>query len=171
MADPSTSAEALLQSRLRQMLYVEMNLADEMLPRLSRGAHSTDLRFAFERHLAETEGHVDCVQELLSDLGVRARPEPSVPLEALLSEHDRLFERVEPGDTVASDLVQAMAAVAIEHLEMSSYGVLSAMAVALGEESASVRLWEILEQEELALELVYRAVSKLLAENVESDLR
>jgi ferritin-like metal-binding protein YciE len=171
MAEPVVNAGGLVEARLRQMLWIESKLADEVLPRLLREAHSTDLRYALERHLAETDGHVDSVRELLSELGEHAEPEQSPVLQALVTEHDRLLERVEDGDTVAADLVHGMAAAAAMHLEMSSYDLLSAMAESLGEESVAVRLREILEQEELALELVDRAVTKLLAEEVESELR
>ena len=168
MAEPVTSAADLFEARLRQMLAVESKLADEVLPRLLREAHSTDLRFAFERHIAETQGHVEIVRELVSELGVRAEAEQSPALEALVTEHDRLLERVGEAETVASDLVHAMAAAATEHLEMASYDMLATLADALGRESAAVRLRELFEQEELALELVDRAVTKLLAEEVES---
>jgi hypothetical protein len=46
--------------------------------------------------------------------------------------------------------------------------MLAMLADALGRETVSVRLRELFEQEELALELVDRAVTKLLAEEVES---
>src|SRR5579871_658250 len=120
-----TSAEDLFRVRLRQMLYVEAQLADEVLPRLRRDAHSTDLRYAFERHLAETEAHVDTVRDLL---GAHAGPEPSPAFDAVVAEHDRLLERVPAGDAVAADLVHAMAAAATEHLELAAYDLLSAMA-------------------------------------------
>jgi len=167
MAEDLSSAGDLFEARLRQMLHVETTLADEVLPRLAREAHSADLRFAFERHLAETQGHVEIVRRILDDLGLRAQPEESLALAALVTEHRRLLERVAEGETVAADLVHATAAAATEHLEMASYDLLATMADALGEESASIRLREMLEQEELALELVERAVAKLLAEEVE----
>lgn len=170
MGEPVTNAGDLFEARLRQMLYVELKLADEVLPRLAAEAHSTDLRYSLERHVAETVSHVDCVRELLSELGVKAEPSPSAALEALVADHDRLLERVVEGETVAADLAHAMAAAATEHLEMASYDVLTTLASALGEESIAVRLRELLEQEELALELVDRAVTKLLAEEVESEL-
>ena len=171
MAERMTGAADVFRVQLRQMLYVESKLADEVLPRLIRETHSTGILYAFERHLAETEGHVASVRDVLSSLGVRARPEPNRALDALVAEHDRLLERVEEGQTVAADLVQVMTAAAIEHFEMASYDLLSTTADALGEESAAVLLREILEQEELALEHVSRAVTELLAEEVESRLR
>lgn len=171
MTQPVTKVADLFRLRLRQMLYVEAKLADDVLPWLVRETHSADLRYAFERHLAETEDHVEAVRDVLSGLGVRAEPEPSPALDAVVAEHDRLLDRREDGQTVAADLARAMAAAATEHLEIAAYDVLTTMADALGDESAAVRLREILEQEELALELGARAMTKLLAEEVESPLR
>ncbi len=171
MSEPVTSAADLFAARLRQMLFVEETLADEVLPRLLREAHSTDLRFAFERHIAETQGHVEIVRDLLSEIGVRGEPERSLALEALealVAEHDRLLDLIAEGETVAADLVHAMAASATEHLEMASYDFLSSMADSFGHETVAVRLRDLFEQEELALELVDRAVTKLLAEEIES---
>ena len=50
-------------------------------------------------------------------------------------------------------------------------GIVSGVAlyVALGEEAIAIRLRELMEQEELALELVARSQAKLLAEKVESE--
>jgi ferritin-like metal-binding protein YciE len=52
---------------------------------------------------------------------------------------------------------------------MAAYESLAALAEALGEEAIGIRLREVMEQEELALELVEKATAKLLAESVESE--
>ncbi len=161
--------EDLFQARLRQMLFVELTLADDRLPRLLDRAHSTDLRHAFERHLVQTREHVRAVREILSELQARAEPEPSPALLGLVEEHEQLLKRIESTGNLVSDLALATAATATEHLEMSSYEMLASMAEALGEEELAVRLRDLLEQEEVALEFVGRALAKLLAERVESE--
>jgi ferritin-like metal-binding protein YciE len=52
---------------------------------------------------------------------------------------------------------------------MAGYQSLASLAEALGEEAIAIRLREVMEQEELALEQVDRATAKLLAEKVESE--
>jgi ferritin-like metal-binding protein YciE len=69
----------------------------------------------------------------------------------------------ELGDT---DLELCAALARTEHLEIASYTFLRSVANALGEEDIGVRLTEILEQEEYALELVEKATVKILAETV-----
>jgi ferritin-like metal-binding protein YciE len=77
--------------------------------------------------------------------------------------------RVADGDPVLTDLAHAVAALATEHLELATYESLISLAESLGEEEVGIRLREVMEQEELALEQVERAMSKLLAEKVESS--
>lgn len=169
MAEPITSSEDLFRARLRQMLWVELKLADEVLPQLLEQASSTDLRYAFERHLGETQGHVRALRGILSELQVHAEPEPSPALQGLVTEHEQLVKRIEGDGHLASDLAHAQAAAATEHLEMAAYDALASTAEALGEEAVAIRLRELMEQEELALEFVDRAATKLLAEKVESE--
>ena len=61
-----------------------------------------------------------------------------------------------------------MAALATEHLELQPTSRFVSLAESLGEEEVAIRLREVLEQEEIALEQVERAMAKLLAEKVES---
>jgi ferritin-like metal-binding protein YciE len=68
-----------------------------------------------------------------------------------------------------NDLAHAQAAAATEHLELAAYESLASLAEALGEESVAIRLREVMEQEEFALEQVESATAKLLAEKVESE--
>jgi ferritin-like metal-binding protein YciE len=63
-----------------------------------------------------------------------------------------------------------VAALAAEHLELATYEALLSVAESAGEEEIGIRLREVLEQEEFALEQVEGAMAKLLAERVESEL-
>jgi ferritin-like metal-binding protein YciE len=54
----------------------------------------------------------------------------------------------------------------VEHLEIAAYTWLRSAANALGEEDVGMRLTEVVEQEQYALELVQKETAKLLAENV-----
>ena len=72
-----TSPHELVAARLRQMLWVELRLSREVLPKLRRQARAPYLRSAFERHLLETERHVTCLRTILHELEVPAEPEES----------------------------------------------------------------------------------------------
>jgi ferritin-like metal-binding protein YciE len=169
VAELLTTTRGLLAARLRQMLWIELQLAEKVLPELREQAHSPDLQWAFERHILETEGHVSTLRDVLHDLQVPADPEESPAFEGLVDEHEQLLKQVAEDGSLLSDLAHAQAAAATEHLEMAGYQSLASLAEALGEEAIAIRLREVMEQEELALEQVDRATAKLLAEKVESE--
>jgi ferritin-like metal-binding protein YciE len=169
MAEVLLTPRDLLAARLRQMLWVERLLAEQVLPELFEEAHATDLKHGFGRHLRETEAHAATVREILEELEVPARPEESPALQGLVEEHEQLVAQIPGENHLLEDLAHVQAAAATEHLEMAAYDSLSGLAEALGEESIAIRLRELMEQEELALELVGRSQAKLLAEKVESE--
>jgi ferritin-like metal-binding protein YciE len=169
VAELLLSPRDLLVARLRQMLWVELRLSEEVLPKLLEQAHASDLRHGFERHLLETECHVTILRSILRELEIPEKPEDSPAFVGLVTEHERLVEQVAGGSELLEDLAHAQAAAATEHLELAAYDALASLAEALGEEAIGIRLREVMEQEELALELVRRSQAKLLAEKVESE--
>ena len=168
MAEQLTTPGELLGARLRQMLWIELRLAYDVLPRLREQAHAPDLRAGFDRHLVETKDHAATVRDVLGGLHVSVEPEESPSFRGLLAEHEQLMSRVAEDDHLLNDLAHAAAALATEHLELAMYESVVSLAESLGEEEVGIRLREVLEQEELALEQVESATAKLLAEQVES---
>lgn len=141
----------LLVDRLRRVLWVEERLHDEVLPAALERARATDLRDGIERHLVETRQHALTVRTILNLLGEQQRAVEEPAFHAELG---------------GTDLELCELLVRTEHLEIASYTFLRSLANALGEEDVGVRLTEILEQEEYALELVQKATAKILAETV-----
>jgi ferritin-like metal-binding protein YciE len=168
MAEPITTPRELLAAYLRQMLWIERRLAEDVLPRLREAAHSPDLRRGFDRHLVETEAHVSAIRDVLGDLQAPILAEESPGFRGLLQEHERLVGRVSEDDHLLTDLAHAVAALATEHLELATYESLVSVAESIGEDEVGIRLREVMEQEEFALEQVEGAMAKLLAEKVES---
>jgi ferritin-like metal-binding protein YciE len=169
MPEQLTTPHELLAVCLRRMLWIERKLAEEVPPELSERTHASELRRGFERHLAETEAHVSTVRDVLGDLHVAAEPEESLSFRGLLNEHEQLVARVSEDDPLLTDLAHAVAALATEHLELATYESLVTLAESLGEEEVGIRLREVLEQEEFALEQVESAMAKILAEKVKSE--
>jgi ferritin-like metal-binding protein YciE len=163
-----TTPRELLAACLRQMLWIERKLAEDVLPELSQRAHSPELRRGFERHLLETEAHVSTVHDVLDDLQVPSVPEESAGFRGPPAPHKQLVGHASGDDHLPPDLAHAVAALATEHLELATYESLVSLAESLGEEEVGIRLREVMEQEEFALEQVESAMAKLLAEKVES---
>jgi ferritin-like metal-binding protein YciE len=169
MAELIATPRELFAARLRQMLWIELQLAEEVLPQLLEQAHATELRFGFERHLFETRDHVDTLRAILHELHVPADPQESPALKGLVKEHEQLSKRVSEGGPLVGDLALAQSATAGEHLEIAAYDSLVSVAEALDEESIGMRLREMMEQEQFALEQIDRATTRILAEQIESE--
>ena len=142
------------------MLWVEQRLADEILPLFYDHVHATDLKYGLERHILETRQHVTTVRTILHLLGEKQDGIETPALLGLRAEHDSLMEAF-PTDLMHCDVIAAG-----EHHEIAAYTWLRSTANALGEEDIAMRLTEILEQEQYALELVEKATAKILAETV-----
>jgi len=148
------TARGLFVDRLHRMLWVEETLARDLLPLVLARAHAIDLQYCVERHVLETQEHVLAVRTILRLLGERQEGVEDPVLVVL---------RRELGET---DFELADLLAKGEHLEIAAYTALRSLANALGEEDIGIRLTEILEQEQYALELVEKATAKILAEAV-----
>jgi len=138
--------------KLQTMLWVEETLARDVIPLLLEHAAGNDLRYGLERHRLETKEHALAVRVALDKLGVHADPQPTAELP--------------PPDLANGDLGIAETVLKTEHFEIAAYTLLRSVANALGEEAIAIRLQEVLEQEQYALELAELAGAKLLAERV-----
>ena len=147
MEEPDWFAE-----KLQTMLWVEETLARDVIPLLLEQAAGNDLRYGLERHRLETKEHALTVRVALYMLVVHADPQPTAELP--------------PPDLANGDLGIAETVMKTEHFEVAAYTLLRSVANALGEEEIAIRLQEVLEQEQYALELTEKAVAKLLAELV-----
>ena len=131
--------------RLRELLALEEELANDVLPRLRDRVHAADLSWALDRHLHETDEHVLRLRRILREHPV------DVPL--------------------LDDLATVAEIIRAEHLELAHYTVLVHLAQALALDDDVVHLLRRnMGEEEFALEQAEHALVKLLAEKVESDM-
>lgn len=169
VATPIESPGQLFVHQLRTMLWVELTLAEEVLPELFGLVHSTDLKWDVERHIHETKGHVKNLRRVFSMLEEPGDPEESPTLPALKREHDLLLKLADRENEALADLVHADAIARTEHVEIAAYNGLVHLGKALDVGLEPVTLLRTnLEQDAHALEQVEHALAKLLAEKVEN---
>ncbi|HKB94310.1 MAG TPA: DUF892 family protein [Gaiellaceae bacterium] len=143
----------LFVHELRTMLDVEQRLAKDVLPGLRERAHAAGLRRALDRHLLETEEHVENLRRVFAFTG-----EPLVPRDAEL-----------PEPAAGNDVEILVSTLRTEALEVASYTFLVHAAQALAVDEDAVRLLRLnMEQDAYALEEAEKELAKLLAEKVES---
>jgi ferritin-like metal-binding protein YciE len=149
MASKMATLEDLYIDLLKDLYSAEKQLV-KALPKLAKNAQSSDLQKAFQEHLKQTEGHVERIERIFTQLGGSPRGKKCVGMEGLVEEGNELLqEDVEP-DVLDAGLIAA--AQKVEHYEIAGYGTARAWAQRLGYDQAARFLQETLEEESMANE-------------------
>ena len=157
------STRDLFLHELGDILYVEEKLERDVLPKLMEEATDRDLRKSFEKHLRETRGHVENVEEVFSKLGEPPKSEPCIGFEGLKSEHEQLLGEASPA---LVEMIDTAAAARVEHYEIAAYETLITMARGLGAKNVIELLERNLKEEKEALREVESAAKRLSKEPV-----
>jgi ferritin-like metal-binding protein YciE len=165
MAEITTPRELFLHE-LGDILYVEEQLAQAVLPQLIDEVQHDEFRSSLENHLEQTRGHIENLQQVFSIMGETPQPEQCVGFEGLKKERQELSDRVS-GSMI--DTVNAGAAARTEHYEIAAYTGLIEKARALGEQDAVNLLDENLKQEKEALRQV-ESVEKTLRDEIKAGV-
>jgi ferritin-like metal-binding protein YciE len=160
---PIVSPLDLFHHELRMLYYVELTLAQEVLPELVVKVHDVVVRRELERHLEETGRHAQTLELVFDDVAAVPRPVESAAFEGLRDEHDEALKRFTDAEQeVTEDLIRLSAVVKSEHLEIASYHSLIAAAQRLGEPAVAARMRPSLAEEEAALAAAEHAFGRLL---------
>jgi ferritin-like metal-binding protein YciE len=162
-----TTPRDLFLHELGDILYVERQLVDEVLPKLIGQVQDTKFRKGLEKHLNQTRGHITNVEQVFDELGERPKAEECIGFEGLKKEQEKLVGEASE-DLV--DLVNTGAAARTEHYEIAAYSGLIEMARALGEQGAVTLLDENLKSEKETLREV-ESIEKTLRDELKAATR
>ena len=144
MASKMQTLDDLYKDMLKDLYSAEKQLV-KALPKMAKNAQSSDLQKAFQEHLKQTEGHVERIERIFSDLGSSPRGKKCVGMEGLVEEGNELLqEQVDP-DVLDAGLIAA--AQKVEHYEIASYGTVRSWAERLGYNQAAKLLQQTLDEE------------------------
>jgi ferritin-like metal-binding protein YciE len=138
------SLEDLFVNLLKDMYYAEKQIL-KALPKMAKKADSAELRQAFERHLGETEGQVQRLEQVFALCDTKAAGKTCPAIKGILEEGAE--DMKEAGDADVLDAGMIADAQAVEHYEIARYGTMIAWAEQLGMRDAVPLLQETLEQE------------------------
>src|SRR5205085_7890651 len=102
---------------------------------MAKAASSEELKEAFEKHLEQTETHVERLEEVFEDLNEKPKGKTCHGMQGLIEEGSEILE--EDGEESVLDAGIIVAAQKVEHYEMASYGSLRTFAELLGEKNAA----------------------------------
>jgi Mn-containing catalase len=146
---PMDQLRDLLVDDLQDLLNAEMQLV-EALPKMAGAANNAKLKEAFDKHLQQTEGHVERLRSAFEILGERAQAKPCKGMQGLIAEGQETIEENKGEGGLASDLALIAAAQKVEHYEISGYGTARSLARQIGEREIATILSHTLGEEESA---------------------
>lgn len=138
------SLKELYVDELKDLYSAEKQLT-KALPKMAKAANSSELKKGFEKHLKETEGHVERLERIFGSLEERPGGKKCVGMEGLIKEGSEVI-----GEDFSEDVMDAAliaAAQRVEHYEIAGYGTVCAYADLLGESKHSSLLRQTLDEE------------------------
>lgn len=129
---------------LKDLYSAEKQLV-KALPKMAKAATNKKLADGFKKHLEETKGHADLVEELLKSHGETTRGPKCQGMEGLLKEGEDMIEEDAEDDVRDAGLISA--AQRVEHYEIAGYGTARTYAEILGDKKGTKILQKILDQE------------------------
>ncbi len=126
-------------------LYNAENQLVKALPKMAKAASSDDLKQGFEKHLEQTKGHVERLEQIFEALGESPKGKKCLAMEGLVNEGAETMQEDFEGAVMDSALIGA--AQRVEHYEIAAYGTARAFAEILGESDHVSLLEQTLEEE------------------------
>ncbi len=143
--------QKLYTEELRDLYNAENQLL-KALPKMAKAASSEELKDAFEKHLQQTKGHVERLEQVFDQLGEKAKGKTCRAMKGLIEEGAEILE--EDGDDSVIDAGIIVAAQKVEHYEIASYGSVRTFANLLGQNKAAELLQATLDEESETNELL-----------------
>jgi ferritin-like metal-binding protein YciE len=148
--------------QLKDIYSAEAQLV-KALPKMAKAANAPELKEAFEKHLAQTEGQVQRLEQIFSELPHSPRGKKCKGMEGLIEEGDEMAKEDAAPHILDAGLVAA--AQRIEHYEIAAYGTVAAFAQRLGETEAANLLHQTLEEEKQTDEQLTTLTERVLLDN------
>ncbi len=115
------------------------------LPKMEKAAQSDELKAAFAKHLKETEGQIQRLEEVFAEIGEKPHSKTCDAIMGILEEGKKVMEKFKRSEALDAALISS--AQAVEHYEMARYGSLVTWADELGHEKSHELLQATLDEE------------------------
>jgi len=153
--------EDLFYALLQDVYYAEKQLT-KALPKMAKEAEDAELKKAFTDHLEETEGHVERLEKTFEMIDRPARAKKCDAILGIIEEGKEVIEKADDAQVLDAGLIAS--GQAAEHYEIARYGTLCAWAKLLGKPQIARLLYETLQEErhadELLTEIAERSVNE-----------
>jgi ferritin-like metal-binding protein YciE len=151
--------QKLYTEELRDLYNAENQLL-KALPKMAKAASSEELKDAFEKHLEQTKGHVERLEQVFKELDERPKGKTCRAMKGLIQEGSEILEQ--DGDESVRDAGIIVAAQKVEHYEIAGYGSARTFAHLLGQNKAAELLQATLDEESETNELLTRLAESII---------
>ena len=134
----------LYVEQLKDIYSAESQLL-KALPKMAKAARSQDLRQGFEKHLEQTKGHVERLEQIFSSLDESPKGKKCMGMQGLIEEGEEVIKEESSTEALDSGLIAA--AQRVEHYEIAAYGSVRAFAELLGDDDSVSLLQQTLDEE------------------------
>jgi ferritin-like metal-binding protein YciE len=134
----------LLLHTLKDVYFAEHEIL-KALPEMAAKAQRPELKEAFEKHRAQTQGQVTRLEQVFGILGEKAQGVPCEAIQGILAEGREVAAEFAGGPALDAGLIAA--AQAVEHYEIARYGALRSWAELAGLAEAEGLLEATLDEE------------------------
>ena len=141
-------------------LYNAENQLIKALPKMAKGASSDELKEAFEKHLEQTKGHVQRLEQVFEELGEKTKGKTCQAMKGLIEEGSEVLKA--DGEDSVLDAAIIVAAQKVEHYEIASYGSVRTFAQLLGQDKSAELLQQTLDEESEANELLNKLAEDIV---------
>jgi ferritin-like metal-binding protein YciE len=145
-------------------LYSAENQILKALPKMIKKATSPELKKGFEKHLKETEGHVQRLEKICKQLDESPKGKKCKGMEGVIGDGKELMEEDAEPEVMDAGLIGA--AQHVEHYEMAGYGCVRTYAELLGLNDIAKLLQQTLDEEKATNEKLTQLAQNI---NVEAE--
>jgi ferritin-like metal-binding protein YciE len=149
----------LFHDLLKEIYYAEKKIISA-LPKMAEAAQSEELKATFAKHLDETKGQVQRLEEVFEMIGAEAEDKTCEAIDAIINEGADVMNEYNGAPALDSGLLAA--AQAVEHYEIARYGTLRTWAGELRITNAVALLQATLDEEK-ATDKTLTAIAEAVA--------
>jgi ferritin-like metal-binding protein YciE len=165
MAKEPKKLDELFHDTLKDIYFAEKKIL-ATLPKMAKAAQSEELKAAFEKHLTETEGQIERLEQVFAVIEKKPQGKTCAAINGITEEGAEIMEEYKGSPALDAGLLAA--AQAVEHYEISRYGTLIAWAEELGLDDAVSLLKETLEEEEATDEALTKIAKTAINQQAEA---
>ena len=165
MAKEPKTLDDLFHDTLKDIYYAEKKIL-ATLPKMAKAAQNDELTAAFEKHRAETERHVERLEQVFALIDKKAQGKTCDAIIGITDEGAEIIKEYKASPALDAGLIAA--AQAVEHYEISRYGTLRTWAEELGLNDAASLLQETLDEEKATDEALTKIAESAVNQEAEA---